>query len=84
MESEVQTKLLARLAERGLALKSFDHQVLTLRYDPEKDSAAHRVVIAYSHAFKTLQSKSLPRTERQRYALTELFRTSTEIKREMT
>jgi hypothetical protein len=42
MESEVQTKLLARLAEKGLALKSFDHQVLTLRYDPEKDSAAQQ------------------------------------------
>jgi hypothetical protein len=42
MESDVRTELLARLAERGLALKSSDHQVLTLRYDPEKDSAAQQ------------------------------------------
>ncbi|MBV8532033.1 MAG: hypothetical protein JO104_12015 [Candidatus Eremiobacteraeota bacterium] len=39
METEIRTKLSARLAERGLSLKSFDRGVLTLSYNPAADTA---------------------------------------------
>lgn len=38
METEIRTEFLARLAERGLSVKSYDDQTLTVQYDPEKDS----------------------------------------------
>jgi hypothetical protein len=42
VEADISTRLLARLAERGLTPKSFDQQVLTLHYDPEKDAHAQQ------------------------------------------
>lgn len=40
MESDVRTKVLARLAERGLSIRSFDDQTLVVHYDAEKDPEA--------------------------------------------
>jgi hypothetical protein len=40
VETDLRSKLTARLAERGLAFKSFEDTVLTLSYNPAADSAA--------------------------------------------
>jgi hypothetical protein len=48
MESDIRTMVFARLMERGLKPKSYDEQILTLRYDPEHDSevlAGHTVEV---------------------------------------
>ena len=42
MESDVRTKILARLAERGLSIRSFDDQTLVVHYDAEKDPEAEQ------------------------------------------
>jgi hypothetical protein len=38
METDVRSKLTARLAERGLALKSLEDTVLTVSYNPAADT----------------------------------------------
>lgn len=38
METDARTNFVARLAERGLSLKSFNGETLTLHYDAEKDT----------------------------------------------
>lgn len=40
MEAEVQTRLTALLAERGLSVRGFDGQTLTVDHDPARDSEA--------------------------------------------
>lgn len=38
METEIRTKFLALLAERGLSLETYDGAILTVHYDPEADA----------------------------------------------
>ncbi|HEY2476943.1 MAG TPA: hypothetical protein VGI19_19340, partial [Candidatus Cybelea sp.] len=40
METDVQTKLVALLAERGLSLREFDGKTLRVHYDAAQDSEA--------------------------------------------
>jgi hypothetical protein len=42
MESDARAKFLPRLAERGLSVKSFEDQTLTVSYDPSRDSEAQK------------------------------------------
>ena len=42
METEVRIKFLARLAERGLSLKSYDGATLIVHYDPEADADVNK------------------------------------------
>jgi hypothetical protein len=42
METDVRSKFMPRLAERGLSLKSFDDGVLTLSYNPAADTGIER------------------------------------------
>ncbi|MFZ0362953.1 MAG: hypothetical protein WAL67_01960 [Candidatus Cybelea sp.] len=40
MEQDVRTQLTARLADRGLEIKTYDGTTLTLDYNPGSDAAA--------------------------------------------
>ena len=42
MQTEVRTRFMARLAERGLSLKTFDGETLVVHYDPESDADVNK------------------------------------------
>jgi hypothetical protein len=42
VETDVRSKLTARLAERGLAVESFDGTILTLAYNPTADQTVEQ------------------------------------------